>query len=43
MDTKKSGKPVLKDLAARTTKDVKGGATATRLDPYRNFKFRVVG
>jgi len=38
---RKGNRPEVKDLRPRNTADVKGGATVTRFDPYRNFKFRI--
>ena len=44
MNTKnrrKGDRRAVKGLTPRNTEDVKGGATVTRFDPYRNFKFRI--
>ena len=42
MDRKNdNGKSAVKDLPPQKSRDVKGGANATRFDPYKNFKFRV--
>jgi hypothetical protein len=41
MNRRKGNRPEVKDLTVHDTKELKGGATVTRFDPYRNFKFRI--